>query len=84
MKFDRSKIPHREWTYQDETWQMGVMLRPKHGDVIFWGERHDGDDGGGYGMSFREFLRCKDFRSIPAEIIEEIRTILNAARIKKK
>ena len=86
MKFDRSKIPRREWTYQDEEekWQLGVMLRPEQGDVIFWGERLDGDDGGGYGMSFREFLRTKDFRSTPVEIIEEIRALLNAARIRKK
>ncbi len=85
MGFDHSKIPRREWTYRDEegVWQYGVLLHPDIG-VTFWGERLDGDDGGAYGMSFRDFLRCKDFRSTPAEIISEIRQILEAATIKKQ
>ncbi len=85
MGFDRSKIPQREWSYQgeDEAWRQGVILRPDEG-VIFWGERLDGKDGGAYRISFREFLRTKDFREVPVGIINEIRQILKAAKSKKK
>ncbi|MCP4544846.1 MAG: hypothetical protein GY835_00090 [bacterium] len=83
MDFDLDKIPQLEWTYQDEddAWRQGVLLRPDEG-VIFWGERLDGEDGGAYRMSFREFLRTKEFRSTPLEIINEIRQILRAAKTK--
>lgn len=85
MNFDRSKIPHREWHYQDEDkdWRQGVILHPDYG-VSFWGERIDGDDGGAYGLSFQKFLSTKDFKSTPVEIIEAIRHILEEARIKKR
>jgi len=85
MGFDLDKIPRREWVYQekdDEAWHYGVLLRPDEG-VIFWGERFDHEDGGAARMSFREFLRAKDFRTTPVEIIDEIRQILQAAKIKK-
>ncbi len=86
MSFDLSKIPQREWTYQDEDdvgWQYGVQLHPNIG-VTFWGEYRNDEDGGAYGMSFAKFLSTKDFRSTPPEIIEEIRQILRAARVKRK
>lgn len=81
MGFDHTKIPYREWQYQDEDedWCQGVLLQPDEG-VIFWGERFDGEDGGAYRMSFQEFLKIKDFRTTPIEIINEIRQILETAK----
>lgn len=80
MRFDLSKIERREWRHDDEEWRLGVVLDPN--GVSFWGESHDGDEGGAFGMTFAEFLRAKDFRSTPKEITDEIREILLAAKIK--
>ncbi len=79
MAFDRSKIPHREWDFEDTEWRYGVVLDPNEG-ITFWGEHHNGEDAGAYGMSFRDFLGTKDFRSTPADVISEIREILLAAK----
>lgn len=82
MKFDRDKIPYREWRYEDEAgeWAYGVILDPQRG-IFYWGERYDKDDGGGARESFEAFLRGPA-REPPAEISREIRAILEAARIK--
>ena len=83
IKFDYSKIPVRNWTYSSNNgdWDYGVEIYPDRG-IIFWGESRDGDDAGSAIMSFQEFFRTTKF-NMPDEIINEIRKILESARINK-
>jgi hypothetical protein len=86
MSFDRTRIPNRRWVYFDDGYKSEGITLSSEG-VVFWAVFPDEEmfGGGSYRASFREFLRDVKrgnprLSSIPPEILEEIRLILEGAR----
>ncbi len=90
MSFNGGKITKRTWVYRREErsgkeYQEGITLEPD--GVVFWCVDPDEEmfGGGAHRASFEEFLRNVKrgearLRSIPVEVLDEVRTLLEAAR----
>ena len=89
--FDNRYITKRTWVYRNEKtesgeiYQRGITLEPN--GVVFWCIDPDEEmfGGGGYCASFEEFLRNVKrgearLRSIPVEVLDEVRALIEAAR----
>ena len=85
MKFDLRKIPEAmQWVYEENGYRSTILL--SHEGVFFSGIPLDPDDdgeyGGAYRMSHRDFLRTKDRRFRKEDAHFEIVRILEEARLR--